>query len=74
MYYEINEERPYVHYINTYSTNEPQRGIGFMPKRGLNHMENEISRLVIYCIYIFRFTKDYLTPYILVSTKSPPRE
>ncbi|KAI6214624.1 Coronin [Aphelenchoides besseyi] len=44
-YYEINDEAPYVHYINTYTTNEPQRGVGFMPKRGLNHVENEISRI-----------------------------
>ncbi|CAD5214810.1 unnamed protein product [Bursaphelenchus okinawaensis] len=45
LYYEINDDPPYVHYINTYSTNEPQRGIGFMPKRGLNHKENEIARM-----------------------------
>ncbi|KAI6220601.1 Coronin [Aphelenchoides fujianensis] len=44
-YYEINDEAPYVHYINTYTTNEPQRAIAFMPKRGLNHVENEISRI-----------------------------
>lgn len=43
-YYEINDEAPFVHYINTHSTNEPQRGIAFMPKRGLNHVENEIAR------------------------------
>uniref|UniRef100_A0A914YQ59 Coronin n=1 Tax=Panagrolaimus superbus TaxID=310955 RepID=A0A914YQ59_9BILA len=44
-YYEINEDAPYVHYINTYTTSEPQRAIGFMPKRGLSYNENEITRI-----------------------------
>lgn len=43
-YYEINDDAPYVHYINTYTTSEPQRAIGFMPKRGLSYSENEITR------------------------------
>lgn len=43
-YYEINNDPPFVHYINVYSESEPQRGIGFMPKRGLNITENEIAR------------------------------
>lgn len=43
-YYEINNDPPFVHFINVYSTPEPQRGIGFMPKRGLNINENEIAR------------------------------
>lgn len=43
-YYEVNQEYPFVHYINTYTTSEPQRGIAFMPKRGLSVLENEISR------------------------------
>ncbi|KAI6176505.1 Coronin [Aphelenchoides bicaudatus] len=45
LYYEINDDPPYVHYINTYNTNEPQRGIAFMPKRGLNAVQNEIARI-----------------------------
>ncbi|KAE9551731.1 hypothetical protein FO519_005064 [Halicephalobus sp. NKZ332] len=44
-YYEINYEAPFVHYINTYTTSEPQRAIGWMPKRGINSNENEISRI-----------------------------
>lgn len=44
-YYEINNEYPFVHYINTYTTSEPQRGLAFMPKRGLNSIENEINRM-----------------------------
>uniref|UniRef100_A0A914DP58 Coronin n=1 Tax=Acrobeloides nanus TaxID=290746 RepID=A0A914DP58_9BILA len=44
-YYEVNDDPPFVHYINTYTTSEPQRGLGFMPKRGLNSMENETARM-----------------------------
>ncbi|KAL7986863.1 hypothetical protein Chor_005782 [Crotalus horridus] len=35
-YFEITDEAPYVHYLSTYSSKEPQRGMGFMPKRGLD--------------------------------------
>ncbi|KAK6049174.1 hypothetical protein COOONC_13321 [Cooperia oncophora] len=28
-YYEVNQEYPYMHYINTYTTSEPQRAVGF---------------------------------------------
>uniref|UniRef100_A0A0N5AB79 Coronin-7 n=1 Tax=Syphacia muris TaxID=451379 RepID=A0A0N5AB79_9BILA len=44
-YYEVNNEYPFVHYINTYSTSEPQRGIGFMPKLGIDFNENEVARI-----------------------------
>ena len=44
-YYEVNNEFPFVHYINTYTTSEPQRGIGFMPKLGINSNENEVARV-----------------------------
>ncbi|EMP37786.1 Coronin-6 [Chelonia mydas] len=35
-YFEITAEAPFVHYLSTYSSKEPQRGMGFMPKRGLD--------------------------------------
>ncbi|KAI1711008.1 type of WD40 repeat domain-containing protein [Ditylenchus destructor] len=44
-YYEINNDYPFVHYINTYTTSEPQRALAFMPKRGMNSIENEINRI-----------------------------
>lgn len=44
-YYEVNNEYPFVHYINTYTTSEPQRGIAFMPKLGINSNENETARI-----------------------------
>ncbi|KAK6745153.1 hypothetical protein RB195_011707 [Necator americanus] len=44
-YYEVNQEYPYMHYINTYTTSEPQRAVGFQCKRGVNSDENEINRI-----------------------------
>ncbi|CAI4230754.1 unnamed protein product [Auanema sp. JU1783] len=44
-YYEINQEYPFVHYINTYTTSEPQRAVGFQNKRGVSSEENEVVRL-----------------------------
>ncbi|XP_063065852.1 zinc finger CCCH domain-containing protein 13-like isoform X2 [Engraulis encrasicolus] len=43
-YFEITDEAPYVHYLNTFSSKEPQRGMGYMPKRGLDVNKCEISR------------------------------
>uniref|UniRef100_A0A8C9WNU3 Coronin n=1 Tax=Scleropages formosus TaxID=113540 RepID=A0A8C9WNU3_SCLFO len=43
-YFEITDEAPYVHYLNTFSTKEPQRGMGYMAKRGLDVNKCEIAR------------------------------
>ncbi|XP_072325726.1 coronin-6-like isoform X4 [Scyliorhinus torazame] len=43
-YFEITDEAPYVHYISTFSSKEPQRGMGFMTKRGLDVSRCEIAR------------------------------
>jgi len=43
-YFEITDEAPYVHYLNSYQSSDPQRGMGFMPKRGLNVNNCEIAR------------------------------
>ncbi|XP_065173133.1 coronin-6 isoform X2 [Atheta coriaria] len=43
-YFEITPEPPFVHYINTFQTPDPQRGIGMMPKRGNDVTSCEISR------------------------------
>lgn len=43
-YFEITEESPYVHYLNAYQSSDPQRGIGYMPKRGLDVDHCEIAR------------------------------
>lgn len=43
-FYEVTDEAPFVHYLNLYQTKESQRGIGMMPKRGLNVNTCEITR------------------------------
>ncbi|XP_075686450.1 coronin-1C isoform X2 [Rhinoderma darwinii] len=43
-YFEITDESPYVHYLSTFSSKEPQRGMGYMPKRGLDVNKCEIAR------------------------------
>ncbi|GBN64698.1 Coronin-2B [Araneus ventricosus] len=43
-YYEIVNEAPYCHYLNQFLTGFPQRGLGFMPKRGLDVSRCEVFR------------------------------
>lgn len=43
-YYEITEDSPFCYYINQFMTGFPQRGLGVMPKRGLNPSLCEIFR------------------------------
>ncbi|KAF3695807.1 Coronin-1C Coronin-3 [Channa argus] len=43
-YFEITDEAPYVHFLNTFASKEPQRGMGYMPKRGLDVNKCEIAR------------------------------
>lgn len=43
-YFEVTDEPPYVHYLNMFSSSDPQRGIGVMPKRGINVNICEIMR------------------------------
>ncbi|XP_053327442.1 coronin-1A [Spea bombifrons] len=43
-YFEVTDEAPYVHYLSQYSSKESQRGMGYMPKRGLEVNKCEIAR------------------------------
>ncbi|XP_065367029.1 coronin-1C-A isoform X2 [Calliphora vicina] len=43
-YFEVTPEPPFVHYINTFQTPDPQRGIGMMPKRGCDVTTCEIAK------------------------------
>ncbi|NWY91459.1 COR2A protein, partial [Loxia curvirostra] len=43
-YYEINPEKPYLNYLMEYHSHLPQKGIGMMPKRGLDVGACEIFR------------------------------
>jgi coronin-2 len=43
-YYELSPEPPWCNYINQFITGYPQRGLGFMPKRGLDTGRCEVFR------------------------------
>lgn len=43
-YYEIVDEPPWCHYLNQFLTGFPQRGLGVMPKRGLDVLRCEVFR------------------------------
>lgn len=43
-YFEITDESPYVHFLSLYSSKEPQRGAGFLCKRGVEVNKCEIAR------------------------------
>jgi coronin-2 len=43
-YYEIVEEHPYIYYLNQFISGQPQKALGWMPKRGLNVAGCEIFR------------------------------
>ncbi|KAK8775774.1 hypothetical protein V5799_030880 [Amblyomma americanum] len=43
-YFEVTDEPPFVHYISTYQSSEPQRGMCAMPKRGCDVHQCEIAR------------------------------
>ncbi|KAG7221826.1 hypothetical protein INR49_017001 [Caranx melampygus] len=43
-YYEISTEKPYIHYLTEYRSLLPQKGLGVMPKRGLDVTSCEVFR------------------------------
>ncbi|XP_011678480.2 coronin-2B isoform X2 [Strongylocentrotus purpuratus] len=43
-YYEILSEKPYLFYLSQFMSSGPQRGLGFMPKRGVDMKINEVVR------------------------------
>lgn len=45
-YYEITDDKPYMHYLALYNSKDPQKGIAMQSKRALDVNKNEISRLV----------------------------
>lgn len=44
-YFEITNESPYIHFLNMFTSKEPQRDICSMPKTGLEVSKCEIARL-----------------------------
>ncbi|XP_023721225.1 coronin-2B isoform X2 [Cryptotermes secundus] len=43
-YYEVVDQAPWLHYLNQFLSGSPQRGLGFMPKRGCDTTQCEIFR------------------------------
>ncbi|XP_068445139.1 coronin-2A isoform X4 [Clinocottus analis] len=43
-YYEISSEKPYIYFLTEYRSNLPQKGMGVMPKRGLDVNACEVFR------------------------------
>jgi len=43
-YYEWSDDDKGLYYLSEYKSSEPQRGIGFLPKRAVNVAETEIAR------------------------------
>ncbi|KAK2886035.1 hypothetical protein Q8A67_016872 [Cirrhinus molitorella] len=56
-YYAVSAVKPYVHFLSEYRSPCPQRGLGVMPKRGLNTSACEIFRF-----YRLLSVKDLLEP------------
>ncbi|NWW49530.1 COR2A protein, partial [Pedionomus torquatus] len=60
-YYEISAEKPYLNYLMEYRSHLPQKGIGMMPKRGL-----EVSACEIFRFYKLVPTKSLIEPISMI--------
>lgn len=54
-YYEMTDEAPYLHIISEYRSNEPQKGLDFIPKRACDTAKCEIARAL-------RLNRDWIEP------------
>lgn len=54
-YYEVVNEAPYLHSVSEFKTNDPQRGMGMLPKNAVDVMSCEIARL-------YKLTNTAVTP------------
>jgi len=60
-YYEIIDEPPYICYLNEFISGSPQRGMGVMPKRGV-----DVSICEIFRMYKVHATKDLVEPVSMI--------
>ncbi|XP_062619419.1 coronin-2B-like isoform X5 [Saccostrea cucullata] len=60
-YFEIDDEDPYTHYLNSFITSFPQRGFGVMPKRGCNTEKCEVMRF-----YKLHASKNLIEPLSMI--------
>jgi hypothetical protein len=54
-YFEVTDDAPHVHYLSEYRGSESQKGVAFMPKRGVDTTKCEVQR----CL---RLMRDKLAP------------
>ncbi|XP_038625870.1 coronin-2A [Tachyglossus aculeatus] len=60
-YYEISPDKPHLNYLTEYRSNCPQKGIGTMPKRGL-----DVSSCEIFRFYKLITTKGLIEPVSMI--------
>ncbi|XP_065170648.1 coronin-2B-like isoform X2 [Atheta coriaria] len=60
-YYEIVNEAPYIFFLNQFLSGNPQRGLGFMPKRGMKTSQCEVFRF-----YKLHATKGVCEPICMI--------
>ncbi|CAL9700026.1 unnamed protein product [Knipowitschia caucasica] len=60
-YYEISSEKPYLHYLTEYRSHLPQKGMGVMPKRGL-----DVSSCEVFRFYKLVTTKNLIEPLSMI--------
>lgn len=60
-YYEVNKDKPYLSYLTEYRSSNPQKGIGVMPKRGL-----DVSSCEIFRFYKLITTKNLIEPVSMI--------
>ena len=63
-YYEMTDEKPWQFLLSQYTSTDPQRGMGWLPKRGVNFSQCEIAR-------VYKLTNNVIEPIsFLVPRKS----
>ncbi|XP_055973044.1 coronin-2A [Sorex fumeus] len=60
-YYEVSANKPYLSYLTEYRSSNPQKGIGVMPKRGL-----DVSSCEIFRFYKLITTKSLIEPVSMI--------
>nr|KAF6483817.1 coronin 2A [Rousettus aegyptiacus] len=60
-YYEVSADKPYLNYLTEYRSYHPQKGIGVMPKRGL-----DVSSCEIFRFYKLITTKSLIEPVSMI--------
>ncbi|XP_033839667.1 coronin-2B-like isoform X1 [Periophthalmus magnuspinnatus] len=66
-YYELSAEKPYLRFVTEFRSLLPQRGLGVMPKRGLN-----VKACEVYRFYRLICVKDLVEPLSMIVPRKEP--